>query len=236
MAGISRFLSWLRAWYISEKEKLKDKTTRQKIQYIIQYYWIWILGIGFGLYFLCFWFYRANFVPKEYWLYGIFANTMENGQELWNDYEAYAGYNLKEKNLLFNASSWFDPSKAGGTNNSYFQSFVAVTEAGTLDFVTMEEEGLTALGSSGRLLDLASDIAGDHFTSYEDRFVYALPYDEEYSTEPVPVGIDLSDSLLVTKYHLYDESCVLGVGAYSSNLDNLEMFLSFALGEERKNG
>ena len=55
---------------------------------------------------------------------------------------------------------------------------------------------------------------------------------EEYSTEEVPVGIDLSDSLLVTKYHIYEDNCVLGIGAYSHNLENVEQFLRFVLGDE----
>ena len=223
----------LREWYAGEKEKLREKTPAQKADYIIRYYWIWILAIGFGIYFTCFAVYRMNFVPHENWLYGIFANTMGPGgnrSELWYDFADYAGFDLNEKNLEFVASSWFDPSKTGGTNNSYFQSFVAVTEAGTLDFVTMEEEGLRAIGSSGRLLDLNADSCKSIREKYEDRFVYCIPYDEAYSTEEVPVGIDLSDSLLVTKYGLYDESCVLGIGAYSGNLENVELFLEFALG------
>ena len=234
MMKAQTFRDKVKKWLASEKAKLEGKTTAQKVQYVIGYYWIPILAAAFGIGFLIFAVYRMNFVPHENWLYGYFVNTMGPGgnrSELWNDFEEYAGYDLKEKNLEFNASVWFDPSKPGGTNNSYFQSFVAVTEAGTLDFVTMEKEGLAELGRSGRLLDLNSESAAPIRGKYEDRFVTCIPYDEEYSTDPVPVGIDLSDSLLVSKYHLYDGSCVLGIGAYSSNLESVEKFLEFVLGE-----
>ena len=222
-------------WYASEKKKLEGKSLREKIEYIAEYYWIQIVLVVGGLAFAIFAIYRANFAIKEYWLYGIFANTMENGgsnSPLWQDFEEYAGYDLKQKNLEFNASSWFDPTVPGGTNNSYYQAFVAVTEAGDLDFVTLGKEGLQAVGSSGRLLDLNSEACTKIREKYEDRFVYCLPYDEEYSTEEVPVGIDLSDSLLVTKYHIYEDNCVLGIGAYSHNLENVEQFLRFVLGDE----
>lgn len=50
--------------------------------------------------------------------------------------------------------------------------------------------------------------------------------------EKIPVGIDLSDSILVSKYHLYADSCALGIGAQSENLEEVEYFIGFVLGEE----
>ena len=233
------FSEKIKTWFAGEKEKLRNKTPRQKADYILRYYWLWILVIIVVIYFGTFTIYRMNFAPKNNWLYGIFANTMGSGgnhSQLWYDFEDYAGYDLKEKNLEFVDSSWFDPSKTGGTFNSYYQSFVALAEAGTLDFVTMGEEGLTELGRSGRLLDLNMDKCNSIREKYGDRFVTCLPLDEEYSKEEVPVGIDLSDSLLVTKYHLYDDSCVIGIGANSKNLEQVERFLDFVLGSGQEVG
>ena len=51
------------------------------------------------------------------------------------------------------------------------------------------------------------------------------PYDEEYSTEPVAVGIDISGSRLMTEYELYDDTCVLGVGAYTQHPEDVAAFL-----------
>ena len=48
---------------------------------------------------------------------------------------------------------------------------------------------------------------------------------------PVAVGIDVSDSILITKYHVYQDSCALGIGAASKNLQEVEDFLDFILGE-----
>ena len=48
---------------------------------------------------------------------------------------------------------------------------------------------------------------------------------------PVTCAIDISDSLLVTKYHLYVDSCALGVGAHSENIKEVGDFLNFVLGE-----
>ena len=54
---------------------------------------------------------------------------------------------------------------------------------------------------------------------------------EEYFADPVPVGIDISDSLLVTKYHLYEEDCVLGISAYTQRPESALTFLEFVLQE-----
>ena len=51
---------------------------------------------------------------------------------------------MKQKKVEMNASSYFDPSVKGGTNNSYYQMFVAVTEAADLDVLVMGTEGLKA--------------------------------------------------------------------------------------------
>ena len=126
-----------------------------------------------------------------------------------------------------NSASWFDPTVQGGTNNSYYQAFVALSESGDLDVLVMGKDGLAGIGRSGRLLDLNDEKCAGIRSKYGERIVTCEPYDEEYSTEPVPVGIDVSDSLLVTKYHLYDGDCVLGINAYTERLESVEMFLEF---------
>ena len=35
----------MKIWMDGEKEKLRGKTLRQKADYILTYYWLWILGI-----------------------------------------------------------------------------------------------------------------------------------------------------------------------------------------------
>ncbi len=228
------FSEMMKAWYRREKEKLAGMTGRERASYIITYYWIWILGIAVAVSFLFYAVYRANFTVNNNWIYGYFVNTMEpggKGSALWEDFAEFSGYDLSEGNIEFIARAFFDPTKPGGTNNSYYQAFVAVVEAGALDFVTMGEPGLTVIGSSGRLLDLNDERCDAIREKYEDRLVTCIPFDESYSTEPVPIGIDVSDSLLVTKYHLYEESCVLGIAAYSKHLEAVETFLEFILGE-----
>jgi hypothetical protein len=82
-------------------------------------------------------------------------------------------------------------------------------------------------------MDLNSQECAAIREKYADRLIYTEPNNEEYSVEPVPVGIDVSDSLLMTKYHIYGgENCVLGIGAHTEHLDQVENFLDFVFQEE----
>ena len=64
-----------------------------------------------------------------------------------------------------------------------------------------------------------------------DAVKLAEDLDGDYSASQVPVGIDVSDSLLVTKYNLYENDCVLGIGAYTKRPENVKSFLAFILQE-----
>ena len=59
----------------AEKEKIRDLDAKKKAAYILHYYWLWIIGIGSGLFFLFYILFHVFFTVKDYWFYGMFANT-----------------------------------------------------------------------------------------------------------------------------------------------------------------
>ena len=91
----------------------------------------------------------------------------------------------------------------------------------------METPSLEALAESGRLTDLRLDRCKELCETYADRLVYFHGVEGD-----IPVGFDVSDSLLVTKYHLYPGDCVLGISAYTKRLETAEQFLDFILAED----
>ena len=218
-----------------EKEKLKRLPFKEKIRYIWTYFWIPIVAILFVLIFGTFLIVRISTNIPDNWLMVTFANTTAQagtGSQLWEDFTDYAGYDLKQKKVEFNAESYFDYLKDQAKGNAYYNAFVTLADVGELDAITMESASLAALGQSGRLFDLNDEKCADLKAKYADRFVYYTPTDENgKELDPIPVGIDISDSLLVTKYHLYVDSCALGVGAHSENIKEVGDFLSFVLGE-----
>ncbi len=201
-----------------------------RVRYILDYYWLWIAGIAGGIALAAYIIFHVFFTVKEHWFYAVFVNVVGAESavtEMKEGFISREGYDLKEKDVVMSANSYFDASKSGGTNNSYFQSFVAIVESGDLDAVVTSEANLVAVGEAGRLLDLSAEPCAGLFKGYEELFVYCIPYDEEYSKDPVPVGIDISGSDLTEKYGLYPDGAVLGVGAYTSHPEEVVRFLEF---------
>ena len=223
------FEKW-RAGFKSEREKLQGKTAKQKLGYIWDYYSLWIIGIVCLICFGSFVIHEARTALKDHWFYITITNTREDvgtNSDLWRGYVDYTGYDVTEKMVEFNDEIYFDYSNHRAAGNKYYEVFVATVDSGVLDAVTMEPDELSALGESGRLMDLQDERCASIYAKYKDRLIYSIPYDTEYSTDPVPVGIDISDSILMTRYHLYADGCALGIGAQSSNIDAVEKFLEY---------
>ena len=218
-----------------EKEKLKDLSRREKLQYILEYYWLWILGIVLAVTLPLYIVYRAATSVKDYWFFIVYANTMKeigNDSDLWKGYVEYTGYDTSQKMVNFNARCYFAPVSVSGTRNSYYESFVVYADTGELDAVTMEKEQIEVLGKSGRLMDLEDERCAALLEKYGDRLVYCIPDPERSEKERIPVGIDISDSILMTEYQLYENSCVLGIGANSGNPEAIELYLEYIFEEE----
>ena len=185
------------------KSNTRGMSRKERLGYIFAYYWLHIFGAVFAVFFIIYFLTHFLFGIKENWIYVTFTNVLtsdEGVNALRDDFIEYTGYDLKEKNVVFNANSYFDATTVQGTNNSYFQAFVAMIEAGDLDAVIGTKDNIAAVGASGRLKDLSSEEMRELFASYSDRFVYCTPIDEEYSEDEVPVGIDISDSSIAGEY------------------------------------
>lgn len=205
-----------------------------KLQYVWEYYKLRIAGAVCVLALLLYFGTIRLTVPSDNWFYITIANTQAdvgNRSQMWKDFVEYSGYDTGEKNVYFNTNCFFDPFSE--RPNDYYTYFVAYVDAGTLDLISMEREDLQKLGERGRLLDLSAPEASAIAQKYRDRLIYAQPLDAEYSDKPVPIGIDLSDSALMSKYHIYGESCAVGLGAHCPHMDAVLKFLAFALEEER---
>lgn len=222
-------MSAVRKSQLSEDLKaLRAMTWRQRLRFVAAYYGLWIAGVLCGGALIVYLAVHIAAGAPEYHLYAVFTNTRAdagNGSALWKDFTEYAGYDLIDKRVEFDAVSYFDYTRNQAKGNAYYNAFVTLSDTGTLDVISMEPEQLAALGQSGRLLDWNAEKCATLREKYADRLIYYQPPEGE----PIPVGIDISDSLLVTKYHLYSEGCALGLSAQSTRLDSAADFIRFVL-------
>ena len=219
-----------------EKEKIKKLPKKEAMQYIWMYFKIPIIAIVFFLAFGTFLIVRIATNIPDNWLMVTFSNTYADvgtGSKLWEDFTKHTGYDLTKKKVEFNASSYFDYTKNQARGNAYYNAFITLADAGELDAITMEPKSLAALGQSGRLMDLNDERCASIKAKYGDRFIMYEPVEEDTETKgPVPVGIDVSDSKLITEYHVYVDGCALGIGAQSENIKEVEDVLDFILGSD----
>ena len=223
-----------REWLAEERSKLSRMTLGEGIQYIWQYYYIFILLFA-GL--VCFVIYAVTHLlggAPEYRLYASFANSTAGSgafSRMKEDFAAYSGFDSDGKRIEFSSNMYFDYNRNQARGNEYYNSFIALTDSGTLDLITMFPEQLAPLGQSGRLLDWSLERCAGLREKYADRLIWYEPPEGEEQTEPVPVGVDISDSLLVSKYKIYPGSAALGIAAETARLDSIAAFLAFILEE-----
>ncbi|MBQ9346372.1 MAG: hypothetical protein IJT94_03400 [Oscillibacter sp.] len=230
MAG---FVKWLQKWRREEGEKWKSLSWRGRAEYLWDYYRLWIVGALCAVILLAWGIALLRDGGRENWFCACFANTygeLGTGSVFWDDFARYAGYDLTEKNLVFQARIYCDPTRED-YGNQYYRLLIALLDSGTLDVLVMERERLCALGSAGRLMDLEDSRTRALYDRYSDRLIWCQPQNESYDKAEVAVGIDLTGSRLVGEGCTYPADAVLGVSALSPHPDQAEIFLQFLFEE-----
>lgn len=219
-------------WYRDEREKLSEYGLRDRLRYIWQYYRLWILGIGFVLGFVVYAVFIYVTVPGDIYFYGIMSNTyarLGQGSDFYNGFVEAAGYDLKQGVVELDCQNYCKPS-GRATGNTYYEKLISMLDGHVDDIWVAGAEDVIAIGETGRLMDLNSEAAAPIKERWGDRFVYCTPLREDYSAEPVPVGIDLSGTALVGEYRAYPDGAALGVNAYTQRLDQVVVFLDYLFG------
>ncbi|MGN0774775.1 MAG: hypothetical protein ACI4MP_13405 [Candidatus Ventricola sp.] len=224
------------AWAKAERAKLRGMSLRGKLSYIVTYYWVQLALIAFVLAFGLYLHSQMSVQLAENHFAACFANTTAElgpDSEFGRGFARYAGYDLKQKNLVLLDECWCHPGEASALNNTYYNLLVTYLDSGTLDVLVMPEADLSAVGQSGRLMDLRDERTAALFDAWQDRLVYVTPNAQSgYGDDPVPVGVDLSGTPLVGENAPYGESAVLGVSALAPHPEQAEVFIKYLFGED----
>lgn len=221
-------------WLEQEKKKLTGLSRKAKLEYVWQYYKLWLIGgaalILFGIYFG---FHLVN-ANRDTHLYVGFVNTyadVGNDSNFWKNYVEYSQTDIDEENVIFDKEMYFDMTQGDVRGNHYYEKLVVLIDSKTLDAVVTETENLRSLGANGRLLDLNNERADRFMEKYEDRIITAAVDQEDGTTREVPIGIDISDSILMTEEDAYVGGCAIGISSHAEHLDAVLEFLDYILQE-----
>ena len=223
----------MKKWLQQERDKLRGLTVPQKLRYIWDYYKLWIIGIAALLAFSGYAVTNYIHANRDNHIYVAFVNTMADlGEDsgFWKDYVAYSGVDVKEETVTFDTENYFYMTKGNVTGNHYYEKVVVLIDSKTADALVMETKNLVALGQSGRLIDLNNEKTKQLMERYADRLITTEVTDEDGTTREVPVGIDISDSRLVTRDQAYTE-CALGISETIDDTQAVEEFLAYLIGE-----
>ena len=203
------------------KKVFKTGTTKEKAEYIWEYYKRHILAVVFVLYFIGSMIYN-NVTAKDCVLQGMFLNTLAESEtvlEMEQDFiEAYP-IDTSSEEIILDASMYYsDDNDAMKTSYQTIQVLAARVAAGEIDFMAADIAALYDFAYDQFFAELPEILSEEQLKDYEP---YLLYYDKavseklsnidytaeaipeivlpdpskpELMEEPVPVMIDISSS------------------------------------------
>ena len=203
------------------KKVFKTGTTRDKAEYIWEYYKWHILAVIFVVCFIGSVIYN-NVTAKDYVLQGNFLNTLAESEtvlEMEQDFIETYPIDTSSEEVFFDASMYYlDESDAMGTAYQTIQVLTTKIAAGEIDFLVADVATLYDFAYNQHFTELPEILSEEQLKAYEPYLLYydkevleelsnldytgeefpeiALPdpAKPELMEEPVPVMIDVSSS------------------------------------------
>ena len=214
-------------WIKQELEKIKGMPIKKVLNYIWDYYKIPLISISIliGLigYFMSIFLRPVQETAGAVAFVNFYEDITENSSFYQTFMEQYKEMPI-ESTLIFDNHYFFNLEKEADYKNSYYQKLTAYLEAGTVDVVICEEENLMGIAKSGRFLDLSDERVEKIYREYQKQIVYL-----SFEGEKIPIGIDVSDSPVLTGVNGYQKKCYLAISSNASHLEFVENFLQYLL-------
>lgn len=214
-----------------EKNKIMELgTPRKKVQYIWDYYKMWIIGAAVLICLVVYFIVAFANRDEDAALEVVFVNNYDNisgNSDLLKNFEEYVGEENLGGDVVFDNNAYFDLSRDSDYKNSYFTKVVAYLEAGTAQAVVCQYDNLMGIAQGGRFMDLTDERVSSIYDKYKDSLVY---YDSEEGR--IPIGIDISEgynALGLTEYA--DGRAYIGLSAYTDDFELTEKFIDYIMSQ-----
>ncbi len=236
-----------------ERESIKNGTLKQKAAYFWEYYrWHVIIPVAIIIAISCYIYQLAT--KTDDIVNGILLNThnveaQTLADQVASDFSKEMKIDTKKYSVSLNTALRYTANETNDVSNyESIQALIAWIGAGTVDFITSDEDTMTEFAYSEYFVDLREILSKDEIAKYEPYFLYidlavieaknnaadnnqttetiTIPDCRKPETmeEPVPVLIDIKQCEALSEIYSGAETLVLGI---TSNAPNKEMTLNF---------
>lgn len=219
--------------YVNEEiTKLKGLSFGKKIEYIWEYYKIWIIGITFSLILI------ISLITtiignssKNSILHVVFLNTQMIGEDdtsLNDDFMKYAGLENTGSYLTLDLSMAINREENDMFSITAQQKLVALLATESLGTIISDESNFLFLADGGGYQSLDEVLSPELLEKYESSLYYT---ETEEAPEKRPYGIYLNNSQALKKDGLYPDNVtpIFAIPVNAENTETAVVFLEFLL-------
>ena len=210
---------------MEKKTKLSELSARARIEYIWDYYKVYIFTVLFIIMLVVS--LGGHYLGKrEPFLNVLIVNSQLEGKQektgFEDFFEAY-GYELYEGNVSLNRNV----STVEDTYYSYANDMVLTTlvSASGEDIAFWTEDAMGSFASRGAFVDLSEVLSEETMDKYKDSLIYT---DENGTKTSYPYAIVLEDNGWIVENQYYQE-CNFSIFAASENLETAIQFAEYLL-------
>lgn len=208
----------------TEREKLKDMSTKDKLSYLWEYYRISAFIIVAAVVLLIYVIYKI-ITPDVKPQFNaaiingsIFTTSLEHYAD---DFAEHLQLDPKRESVVLNNNFFTD---YGGLASSSAEALVAYIAGGEIDVIIAPETNFKQYAYYGYFKKLSEALPTDVYSSLTDYFFIS---DQEDDTEKNPYGIYLDNSDLFKDAIYKSDSYVLGIMANGPHTDNTVEFIKY---------
>lgn len=219
-------------YFKNESAKLKQLSFKKKIEYIWEYYKLWILSITISLIFIISIVITITKNSSENSiLYAAFLNTTLSSEEntsLDEDFIKYIGLTDTSKYLTLDLTMNIDRESNDLYSMNSNQKLVALIATTEIDVIISDEDNFLSLVSNGGYHDLEKILPTDMLEKYSSSLYYTSSQEDN---KEHPYGIYLQDSTVLKNDSIYPENVVpvFGIPANITDTKTAVLFLEFLL-------
>lgn len=209
-----------------EKTKLSKMNTKNKIDYIWEYYKYWILGILVACIILYGIIDAQIENSKDTYLYLTLVNSNlinSNETPLMDDFADYAQINTSKIRLNLDTSIKIDPNVSDEYSMNSSAKMFAQFAAKTIDATIMDKEMIDFFHDKDAFANLKEVLPSDFYNAHKDNFITSI----DSEGNEIVCGMDISDSIILQNTKAYTKTPYYSIIINSENPEHSIEFLEY---------